>query len=599
MVLPINSSDLVSYGPKYNEEVEKLTEKLRSCKTRYDECELLEEFAKNFTVLPKLWIYWYRLEESFKKTKTYFASLNNKHFENLEFDESQKKVSDLDKFFYKNYSFDQLMVKLNRNSASIFFEMQSHTERKKVLNFDDFWDLYEQYSIEPVNEKRYKNLVALFPMLSVIARNGELWIKYLRETKDHRFIVKSCEYRLADNPNDEDFWHEYFKYLKETADYERTLKTFSTYCRLFLNDYYTHDEYFVAICKAKLPNRLKWWTDYITLTRLLYNPYICNDKMKDILIRCYGIPEEWNLLSDDYDKNMEIFTDFIKNKEPLQPAPAKLKNVPLNYLLTSFSKTPTPQQFPFKGSFMNYILDNASTAVHLKLQMTCKYFLSKNSNVYCHRLVVSPSITPLCALKKSVFFEHSLMHSPKNLYKLNNLHITNSLVINHDCPTDVIPKLISKTLCFSMKYLTIFDQTMTSSEFDILTESGKLKYVYFDRVKILLNDMEEKAVPIEEIIEKLPNVTDLTLKNIYFADETAKKLAALSRPCKFKQFCLTGIPTGIDANNFGAFIKNNYAPNATFRLCMNGGYEARRTFEDRIKFLQKSWEPPSVNIAYF
>uniref|UniRef100_A0A914YQQ9 Uncharacterized protein n=1 Tax=Panagrolaimus superbus TaxID=310955 RepID=A0A914YQQ9_9BILA len=74
---------------------------------------------------------------------------------------------------------------------------------------------------------------------------------------------------------------------------------------------------------------------------------------------------------------------------------------------------------------------------------------------------------------------------------------------------------------------------------------------------LAFKDLPLNEGSVEKIIEKLPNVECLILKNLNFCPSTAQKLAELQQKSKINYFEITRVPAYFDRNYFAEFVKKN------------------------------------------
>uniref|UniRef100_A0AC35FSC1 Uncharacterized protein n=1 Tax=Panagrolaimus sp. PS1159 TaxID=55785 RepID=A0AC35FSC1_9BILA len=563
----IDLSRLEVFGEKYLLEITILLEKLNATNNPRSHCLHIKEFAKKFTILPKLWEHWNLTEKDL--TLKEFDSFKYKHFRSFE------KFCNSVKYFYMNFSYynflyyetdEQMFKRMKSLKEGLFYPHQ---------DLDKLYEMYDRNSSYALSQKelnQYKTALNLYKKLKASINNNDEWFKGLKETNDSEYIINTCEYRLSVDPYNVTFWESYLSLLK-TVDTTMMFKTYSRYCRLFLYDYSKVDEYYNEIIYAEIPCKAEWWMDYISLYRTIKSCEETNEKMVEILFAFYCIPEDWTFSTHYFEDKLKEFTEIIKSKEThfgnmlesnkKTPLICPFKNIEQKILIPKNLTHLIRQRYPFKSTIMRYILDYASPQLLQKLQMACKELYLQKPILYCQRLCIEKSYQTIFGQyyrKPPIFFENALIVSSYDLQYLNleNYHLVNSLEIREKITIPYFRKC-------TVKYLTIHKQTITENEMEFLT--SKVEFLEFLKVSVTKND--ETDAPIDYIIEKLSHVPNIKLNDpmkTSFTEATAQNLAALKWDQKFKSFHLNQLPVNFNVENLCKFVKENAAKDAELKF---------------------------------
>uniref|UniRef100_A0A914QMA6 Uncharacterized protein n=1 Tax=Panagrolaimus davidi TaxID=227884 RepID=A0A914QMA6_9BILA len=558
--------DLEVFGEKYLLEITILLEKLNATNNPRSHCLHIKEFAKKFTLLPKLWEHWNRTEKDL--TPKEFDSFKYKHFRSFE------KFCNSVKYFYMNFSYynfsyydeEQRFKRIKSLKEGLFYPHQ---------DMDKLYEMYDRKSSYALSQKelnQYTTALNLYKNLKASVNNNDEWFKWLKETNDSEYIINTCEYRLSVDPYNVTFWESYLNLLK-TTDTTMMLKTYSRYCRLFLYDFSKVDEYYNEIIYAEISCKAEWWMDYISLYRTFKSCEETNEKMVEILFAFYCMSEDWTFLTHYFEDKLKEFTEIIKSKEAnfgnrlesnkKTPLIYPLKNIEQKRLIPKILTPLIRQRYPFKATNLRYLLDHASPQLLQKLQMSCKELYLQKPILYCQRLCIEEGFETIFGQyykKRPLFFENALIVSSYDLQYLNleNYHLVNSLEISGKITIPYFRKC-------TVKYLTIHKQTITENEMEFLT--SKVEFLEFCKVSITKND--DTNAQIDYVTEKLSHVPNIKLIDplkTSFTEETSQNLAALKWDQKFKSFHLNQLPVNFNVENLCKFVKENAVKDAELKF---------------------------------
>uniref|UniRef100_A0A914QSM9 Uncharacterized protein n=1 Tax=Panagrolaimus davidi TaxID=227884 RepID=A0A914QSM9_9BILA len=188
---------------------------------------------------------------------------------------------------------------------------------------------------------------------------------------------------------------------------------------------------------------------------------------------------------------------------------------------------------------MRYIITNPlSPKSCQKLFKTCKYFYSTNPIIFIDWLEWD-------RLQRN-FQTYSLNYV---IIDVNNIAykmwLTKQLRVRSVTHPTAVSQLLNKVFRCDLSHLCIFNQKISFNDYCILVNGGNIKHFEMENVEI--RDENGNLVPLEIILEKLPNVVKCAfrfeaLEEYNFSSGTSKKMAELP-PFKYLgSFELYGIP---------------------------------------------------------
>jgi hypothetical protein len=178
-------------------------------------------------------------------------------------------------------------------------------------------------------------------------------------------------------------------------------------------------------------------------------------------------------------------------------------NADLKYptILNNILSKPRRQSFSLPiGIIHSMKFKPLSQKGYQKLQQTCKYFCWGKRILIADNFYVKENSNDLLLL----FLTRIDALSPDLLYKI---WINRSLSFIIQNPSHVMTQLLNNVYRCDLVDLTVTNQVFTYDEYLMLTGSGSIKTFYFFNVTVKYSD--DKVVPFECLLEKLPNLVDL------------------------------------------------------------------------------------------
>uniref|UniRef100_A0A914YRL6 Uncharacterized protein n=1 Tax=Panagrolaimus superbus TaxID=310955 RepID=A0A914YRL6_9BILA len=158
----------------------------------------------------------------------------------------------------------------------------------------------------------------------------------------------------------------------------------------------------------------------------------------------------------------------------------------------------------------------------------------------------------------------------RNMPKNKSLVVTTSLYANNINQNMLSMFIKNKFYQCEAKYIEIDRQKLTEKEFDFLVGRGNVESCSLREVQILKDDGQ--SLLIEEIMAKMPKLTDFSSFFINVTNESLEKLQQLSFQNKLLNCQFQGVHNDtVTAQAFCDFIVKNYTPLSTFALCFARG----------------------------
>uniref|UniRef100_A0A914QW69 Uncharacterized protein n=1 Tax=Panagrolaimus davidi TaxID=227884 RepID=A0A914QW69_9BILA len=356
-----------------------------------------------------------------------------------------------------------------------------------------FWKYYSKHSLSPVHpilEFKYRQAQKLYKKICKVYPNKRQWIRIMKETNDHEFVVQNIEAALGKNPFNKEIWKEYIEYLRKIDPIEM-LNVYSRCCHFFVDDWEIRENYLKEIKRIEKKyeeNVEKWEIDYNILN-------------EDLPVR---IPREFVI---DYVMNSikESTTKVVF--DPLKKYLSKRTKFRVKKILLlpetdeKIFSIQDPKNPAFKLPLLDYIAKNANSKLILKFYSISKWFYFRSKIALCHRLSVTD--TP-----KTISFEASLFISPNDLCHrgLKNIYITNALIVVSENPLS-----LSKVMPIIYKsdpiYIDIKNQVITFEDYCLLVSGGNVEDISFENV--IVTKQNGHPVTVDYLIGKLPKVKSL------------------------------------------------------------------------------------------
>ena len=217
------------------------------------------------------------------------------------------------------------------------------------------------------------------------------------------------------------------------------------------------------------------------------------------------------------------------------------------------------QRFSLPENFVFYMAKNPlSPKVYEKLIRCCKYFWLKNPIITLYELK-SPDVRMNYWRAEAVNGFHN-----ETQIKMENVNekcwIYGALDVTHCLNKFLASSLISKIYRSDLTHLNLSFQSITFAEFKMFASSGSLESLYLCQNAVKNSD--ESIVPIEKLIELLPNLLKFEYWNVRGNDglqtitsETAAKLVELPHFPQIERFEMFRIPESFDIDAFFATPK--------------------------------------------
>uniref|UniRef100_A0AC34F833 Uncharacterized protein n=1 Tax=Panagrolaimus sp. ES5 TaxID=591445 RepID=A0AC34F833_9BILA len=390
-----------------------------------------------------------------------------------------------------------------------------HPDLKKI------WQCYEKNVCStPPKElvERYQKYADLYEKLVTVDGSDEEWLELILEADDVDFVKHNFEYILGSELDNKNIWNMYLSFLQK-HDIDTMLQTYSKYCRLFRDDTEMKEKYQNAVKKHREDGILTVpWTDTF-----------CFEKYDEL-----------------------FFAELYNQVNRSNPASPVIEHQPLSIHFTADNSV--RQNFSFKNSVINYIQQNASPAVQLKLSFMCKYFYLRKPTFICHSLKID--------VGENQYFQQAVHFNTYGIDEysgyLYNIYLTTVLYCD-GADRKCLSKLIEKMQKCTAKYLTIIDQDLTLKEFKFLVGHGNVVELNMIDSNIVDGD-NGKQLHLEDIISLMPSIERISGDNIPTNKETLTKLLNVPFTSKFDKILLKSvIVSHFNPEQVIEFLKKNVA----------------------------------------
>uniref|UniRef100_A0AC34F727 F-box domain-containing protein n=1 Tax=Panagrolaimus sp. ES5 TaxID=591445 RepID=A0AC34F727_9BILA len=257
------------------------------------------------------------------------------------------------------------------------------------------------------------------------------------------------------------------------------------------------------------------------------------------------------------------------------------------------------QNFSLPNTIIYYILKNSNYINLQKLHMSCKYFFAKKSTPICYNFEYYCSLD--AAECQTSYIDQSIkLNTPvKNLDKLKNFYIANSLKLYPQ--NQGIHSLIRRFNRCEPKHIRIKKQSLTEKEFEYLVGHGNVETLSLKKVKIC--DTNGDLIPLENLMAKIPKIRELRLDYTRVTSETSKILCQLPFEDKMKLIKIFRINNLLKLDEFFVFINNivHLKARLDFSCSEDAGDDFVWEFKRHEILFQKLWEgkKPRPLIAVF
>uniref|UniRef100_A0AC34FIZ3 Uncharacterized protein n=1 Tax=Panagrolaimus sp. ES5 TaxID=591445 RepID=A0AC34FIZ3_9BILA len=571
----------------YQSALVKLSKLLTKATNLETQRELFESFSKKFTLHVEILKLWKELETqaihpddipALEERETYINIKASQHLYDDKF---------LNYSFSKPYQFPVLNKVLTGYTFDGTFEsdvynfLEVNEGIKISLTFPNqhlhaFWKYYLKHSLSPIHptlEFQYRQAIIMYEKISRVIHNKRQWIRFMKETNDHEFVVQNVEAALGKNPFNKDMWKEYIEYLRK-IDPKGMLDVYLRCCHFFVDDWEIRESYLKNINKLEKKyeqNVEKWKADYANLKA-------------DFPVR---VPRELvmdHVMSSIRETTINPVKKYLSKKRKSKIS----KQIPA--LLNEDdeeNEIQAPRNPAFKLPLIDYITKNANSHIILKLYSISKWFYFRSKVALCHRFSVTDT-------DKTISFESSFFVSPNDLIQhrgLRNIYITNAVITRSADPFS-----LSKVLPIIYKsdpiYIDIKDQTITFEDYCLLVSGGNVADICFDGVTVLRNN--GNPVTVDYLIEKLPKVKSLKFGRGTVIDRfSSGRLGDIKLKSIVEHFEIHELDESFEVFGFSDFVRNNTTTSTHFYLHFKDGTDAtiKSSFRCNLFYLTESWIP--------
>uniref|UniRef100_A0AC35G2H6 Uncharacterized protein n=1 Tax=Panagrolaimus sp. PS1159 TaxID=55785 RepID=A0AC35G2H6_9BILA len=587
--------------PGYLEAYEKLLFVLQMAPDRETKKKLCDFFSQKYTMLSYLWEHRIKLElppEPEMISKDVFELCLKlkkkamKHFYyhaylfclpgRLQEPCKPEKMQKLVQIFHLPYV--EVLSKICDIKMKEAFRILACKNIEQFLTFPHsqlsrFYRHYQRNSGTPLPaeiQEKYEKAVKSYQKMILVAMKPDEWIEWMKESFSEENWIQNFECKLGEHFFMKEIWLAYIEYLDEHNNVD-VLDVYKRYCRLFVNDAEMRLKYSEAIKKysSKGFNVLQWRLDQLeyevdfisgeiglpALKKFLKDDCsnsICREcfeaknqqffkgqlsynktstfafwkKKKEVLECClceFGKPKDENVEENETEVEKEMC--FRKSLAAIRTRTIKFHPIVKIFFHDSFDP-------PLPRSIFQYIIKTANHEILSKLYAIAKYFYIKQRILLCFRIQISSSIPTEAFLEKALFTNAKiLLKSPVKKYCCGT---TLAFQDSSSNQKNLLSKCLPKLCCCSLTHLIIHGQNLSIDEFKVLLSNGKMEQVELKEVRIFKEN--EKMLKIEEIIEMLPTVIDLTINTKsrqMFTPNSARNIAILDRnEKKFESFRL-------------------------------------------------------------
>uniref|UniRef100_A0A914PGM7 Uncharacterized protein n=1 Tax=Panagrolaimus davidi TaxID=227884 RepID=A0A914PGM7_9BILA len=524
--------NLENFPQCYQNIVNKLLADLDSTEDVETQKQLFKRFAENYTMLPELFEYYYRIEEN-NVLQDEIVVLSFKHF-------VTKWAADLiPSKLPQNFAafiWDDLnAIEAELYPAFITTTKSLKVKEKFVLRYLSFPNkhllfiskIYEEICGSMTAEIRemYLKNVELFQKLKIYYETDST--KFLEITLKIENFVSQCsniELLLGCHPFDKYLWEFYFKFLQDKNEKEALFDVYRRYCGIFLDD---------EEIKEKI------------------------SKLSESIILSSGVQ--------------------IPTEEELPMTKKKFKAAVKNFTFENVAFQP----LPFRKPLNNYIYENVTGngKVLIKLQMATKHFLRTLPFLVIERLEISD--------EPKNFHKNSLsIPAKKKLFKkLENIYLSNSLFLVSMKASKLIPKVVHCDL----KYLRVRFQSLKLKEFEFFVQSGNIELLSLHEVI----DENEQMVPVEVLLSKTPKIFFMHLFACHLTPQTFHNLLKLEFQTKILYFSLLDVLEQIDVESCVEFFKQNLGGNGRIHIDFHDDYPEDNFVQlyTALNEMINQWEP--------
>uniref|UniRef100_A0AC35F1H3 Uncharacterized protein n=1 Tax=Panagrolaimus sp. PS1159 TaxID=55785 RepID=A0AC35F1H3_9BILA len=155
------------------------------------------------------------------------------------------------------------------------------------------------------------------------------------------------------------------------------------------------------------------------------------------------------------------------------------------------------QDFAFSSPIIRYIIKDAQSGILQKLYQSCKYFFGKRRQPLCYYL------SYWCQKDVDIqYFKNGInIRDYANSDELRNICLTGALNEFSEIIKQIIPKLSESRL----RYINFHMGNLSIAEYDFLTKSGEIEYIWMLFTKITIDGKDEsEPIILENLLKNLP-----------------------------------------------------------------------------------------------
>jgi hypothetical protein len=185
------------------------------------------------------------------------------------------------------------------------------------------------------------------------------------------------------------------------------------------------------------------------------------------------------------------------------------------------------QRFAFNAPVMDYFFKNLKPEHLIKLYRCCKYFYAEfHLNMIRHLEVVDDDEAEILDPTKTI-----IRASNTALKKLADFWISDSFTLNATYNVQITLPTFSRC---TIKKLELCNY-IKHSEFSMLTKAGTIEEL---KIEGVFADDEVAFLPIEDIINEVPNAKSITIYESFITPTTFSSLVSLKHRAKISKFVL-------------------------------------------------------------
>jgi hypothetical protein len=537
-------------GNSYRQVMISLEIKLCEANDNDKEYKLICEFSRKYMMPWQLWEKLLRgtnysnTKDDFPKLLSFYPTCYHqknglhyikKHLKQMkDFNEQPENVQS--EYYYANKD----TIFPNCISSLVQALKYPHSDLEKI------WNIYRKNACSPPPEElkaTFLKMVALHDRM----KNSEDKDSDIFEAESEKFIQFNVEKNLGEDLSNKKLWKLYINYLKSKTDKTLLLQTYSTYCRLFLDDVEMKEEY-KKVSEEFGPSKVLW-----------ENMFDFEEKKND--------SEVAFLMPDDID-DLNILEDAFDFKTPFPGIHFSFDGI-------------LQQKFPFHQNFMLYIRENTTPKIQQKLYNTCKYFFAKSPYPICYKLSledIEEDETAERIVQQSLQVKYN---EERDTLQIENLWISDVVFIGRNNPFEsmFIEDYITRIYRCDAKYVDIRTELLYMNELKFFIGHGNVESLYLANESIFLDVDDGSEVILEDIVKMVPKIKFLDVSSPMLTPTTFSTIKSLTFENKIQSFMLSKIKTELESEAFAEFVTANFASGGKIELF----FEINRTLVLKFK----------------